>query len=191
MRARFAILCGVLLFSIMVPTTAHAGSWSAFVAWLSDLDPKSGGIGIEMRLFCPGATGAAVDNVSAEFACDPDTRQKFVIKASAAILLGTLNDNGGTVSVLPVLGSVETDINDRFSVGGGAGVIHVGGTLVGAVTRPLIQAQVTFKIPNVKLGVRPELNLIPKGFPAGAFAVDAPETGTEVVPGLSFVVTFK
>ena len=93
MRARFAILCGVLLFSIMVPTTAHAGSWSAFVAWLSDLDPKSGGIGIEMRLFCPGATGAAVPNVSAEFACDPDMEQKLVIKASAAILLGTLNDN--------------------------------------------------------------------------------------------------
>jgi hypothetical protein len=191
MRARFAILCGVLLFSMMVPATAHAGSWSAFVAWISDLDPKSGGIGIEMRLFCPWAPGTPAPGVSPKFLCDPDEEQRLVIKASAAVLLGTLDDNGGTVSVLPVLGSVETDIGENFSVGVGAGVIHVGGTLVGAVTRPLVHAQATFKIPNVRIGVRPELNLIPKGFPAGAFAVNAPATGTELVPGLSFVVTFK
>ena len=185
MRARFAILCGVLLFSIMVPTTAHAGSWSAFVAWLSDLDPRSGGLGVEMRLFCPNAVGTD------RFECDPDIRQTVVIKASAAILLGTLNDNGGTISVLPVLGSVETDVHPNVSIGAGAGVIHVGGTLVGSVTRPLIQAQATLKIPKVKLGIRPELNFIPKGFPAGAFAVGAPETGAEVVPGLSVVLSFK
>jgi len=191
MRRCFAILCGVLLFSVMVPTTAHAGPWSTFVAWLSDLDPKSGGIGIEMRLFCPTATGPDVNGVSPRVACDPRTDQRAVIKASAAILLGTLNDNGGTISVLPVLGSVETDVNSSLSVGGGAGVIHVGGTLVGAVTRPLIQVQATFKNRNAGIGVRPELNVIPKGFPAGAFAVGAPATGAEVVPALSVIFSFK
>jgi hypothetical protein len=185
MRRCFAILGGILLFSVMVPTTAHAGPWSAFVAWLSDLDPKSGGIGIETRLFCPAADGAA------RVACDLDTNQTVVIKASAAVLLGTLNDNGGTISVLPVLGSVETDINNYLSVGGGVGAIHVGGTLVGAVTRPLIQAQATLKLRNAGLGIRGELNVVPKGFPAGAFAVGAPETGTEVVPGLSVVFSFR
>lgn len=186
MRARFAVLCGVLLFSVMSPSTADAGAWSAFVAWLSDLDPKSGGIGIEIRLFCP-----AEASPPARFACDPDTEQTVVIKASAAVLLGTLNDNGGTISVLPVLGSVETDVTNYLSVGGGVGAIHVGGTLVGAVTRPLIQAQATLKIPNLGLGIRPELNVIPKGFPGGAFAAGAPATGTEVVPGVSVVFTFK
>lgn len=186
MRVRFAVLCGVLLFTVMVPTTAQAGPWSAFVAWLSDLDPKSGGVGIEMRLFCPAEASPA-----ARFACDPNTEQKIVIKTSAAVLLGTLNDNGGTISVLPVLGSVETDVTNYLTVGGGAGAIHVGGTLVGAVTRPLIQVQATIKIRNAGLGIRPELNVIPKGFPAGAFAVGAPDTGAEVVPGLSVVFSFK
>ena len=93
--------------------------------------------------------------------------------------------------MLPVLGSVERDVNQYFSFGGGAGVIHVGGTLVGAVTRPLIQAQATLKISKVGVGIRPELNVIPKGFPAGAFAVGAPDTGTEVVPGVSVVFSFK
>ena len=187
MRASFAVLCGVLLFSVGLPTPAHAGAWSAFVAWLSDLDPKSGGVGVEMRLFCPSAPGGG----TARFDCDPATVQPVVIKASAAILLGTLNSDGGTISVIPVLGSVETDLGKYVSVGGGAGAIHVGGTLVGAVTRPLIQAQVTFKIPNVNLGVRPEVNVIPKGFDAGTFARGAPKTGTEVVPGLSVVLSFK
>jgi hypothetical protein len=191
MRARFAILCGVLLFSVMFPATAHAGPWSAFVAWLSDLDPKSGGIGIETRIFCPTLDDTPVNGVSPRFTCDPDTVPKTVIKASAAVLLGTLNESGGTISVLPVLGSLERDVTREFSFGGGAGVIHVGGTLVGAVTRPLIQFQATLKFPNVGIGVRPELNLIPKGFPAGTFAAGAPETGTEVVPGLSVVISFK
>ena len=185
MRVRFAVLCGVLLFSVMSPSTAHAGVWSAFVAWLSDLDPRSGGIGIEVRLFCPTLAGAA------RFTCEPDDAPKTVIKTSAAILVGTLNEDGGTISVLPVLGSVERDVNRHFSFGGGAGVIHVGGTLVGSVSRPLIQAQATFRIPNVRVGIRPELNVIPKGYPAGAFAVGAPETGTEVVPGISVVFSFR
>jgi hypothetical protein len=191
MRVRFAVLWGVLLFSVALPTTAHASGWSAFVAWLSDMDPKAGGIGIETRLFCPSAPAGPVNGVSPRFACDPDTNQKVVIRASAAILLGTLNENGGTIFVMPVLGSVETDVNEYFSIGGGAGVIHVGGTLVGAVTTSLLQAQVTLKIPKVGLRVRPELNVMPEGFPAGAFAVGAPATGTEVVPGLSVVFSFK
>lgn len=107
------------------------------------------------------------------------------------VLLGTLNENGGTIFVLPVLGSVERDVTPHFSFGGGAGVIHVGGTLVGAVTRPLIQAQATLTIPNVGLGIRPELNVIPKGFPPGAFAPGAPDTGAEVVPGVSIVFSFR
>ena len=184
MRVRFAVLCGVLLFSVMSPSTAHAGAWSAFVAWLSDLDPKSGGIGIEMRLFCPNAVGPD------RFECGAATTHPVIFKASAAVLLGTLNEDGGTVSVIPMLGSVEFE-HKHFSFGGGAGVIHVGGTLVGAVTRPLIQGQVTLKIPSVGIGIRPELNVIPKGFPAGAFAAGAPDTGAEVVPGLSFVWSFK
>ena len=70
-------------------------------------------------------------------------------------------------------------------------MIHVGGTLVGGITRLLIQGQVTVKFPNIRLGVRPELNVIPKGFPAGAFAVGSPATGAEVVPGLSVVWFFN
>jgi hypothetical protein len=184
MRVRFAVLCGVLLFSVVSPATAHAGAWSAFVAWLSDLDPKSGGVGVEMRLFCPNAIGPD------RFECGPATTHPVIFKASAAILLGTLNENGGTISVVPVLGSVEFE-HTHFSFGGGAGVIHVGGALDGGITRPLIQGQVTIKIPNVGLGIRPELNVIPKGFRAGAFAPGAPATGTEVVPGLSVVLSFK
>jgi hypothetical protein len=191
MRASLAVLCRVLLISVLLPTTAHAGPWSAFVAWLSDLDPRSGGIGIETRIYCPLAGDTLVNGVPAKYACDPDREQDVIIKASAAVLLGTLNESGGTISVLPVLGSVETDVTSHLAVGGGTGVIHVGGTLVGSVTRSLIQVQATLKIPNVGLRVRPELNLIPNGFPAGAFTAGAPETGTEVVPGISFIISFN
>jgi hypothetical protein len=185
-RVRFAVLCGVLLFSVVSPATAHASGWSAFVAWLSSLDPQSGGGGIEVRFFCPKAVGPA------RFDCDRATNHPVIFKASAAILFGERLAGGDRITVFPALGSVETDINDHFSIGGGAGVIHVGGTLVDSVTKPLIQGQLTVKVmfSKLRLGIRPEVNVIPQGFPPGAFAVGAPATGTEVVPGVSAVFTF-
>lgn len=188
MRSRITILCGFLLFSVMA-TPAHAGPWSAFVAWLSDLDPKSGGIGIEMLLFCPPSTGSATTD---RFKCErglPDGKvtHKFLVKSSAAVLLGTLNEDGGTIFVTPVLGIVEKEFQN-VSFGAGMGFIHVGGTLVGGVTRPLIQVgRITIDIPKTGFGFRTELNLIPKGFPAGAFAVGGAATGTEFAVGLSVV----
>ena len=186
MRVRFAVLCGVLLFSVVLPTTAHAGGWSAFVAWLSSLDPQSGGGGIEVRFVCPMAAG------SARFDCDRATNHPVIFKASAAVLFGETLPGGDRIIVFPALGSVETDINNRFSIGGGAGVIHVAGTFGDSVTKPLIQGQVTvkFMFSKFRLGIRPEVNVIPEGFPPGAFALGAPATGTEVVPGVSAVFTF-
>jgi hypothetical protein len=188
MRSRITILCGFLLFSVMAAAPAHAGPWSAFVAWLSDLDPKSGGIGIEMTLFCPPAKDSAVKE---PFECAPrdrtaNIRHKLLIKSSAAVLLGTLNEDGGTIAVVPVLGIAEWEFN-RVSVGAGLGAIHVAGTLVGGVTEPLLQARISVPIRKIGFAVRGELNLIPNGFPAGAFAVGSPATGTEVAFGLAFV----
>ena len=71
------------------------------------------------------------------------------------------------------------------------GAVKRAEALLSSQQASLLQAQATFRIPNVGLGVRPELNVIPKGFPAGAFAAGAPETGTEVVPGLSVVISFR
>ena len=190
MRSRITILCGFLLFSVMSVTPAHAGPWSAFVAWLSDLDPKSGGIGIEMRLFCPKAEGPTIEGIPPQFACDLKQTQKWVIKSSAAFMLGTLNEDGGTVSVVPVLGIVEKEFTHRslrYSLGAGVGLIHVGGTLVGGVTQPLLQARATIEIPKTGFGFRTEFNLLPKGFPAGAFAVGSSATGKEFALGLSVV----
>ena len=185
MRSRITIVCGFLLFTTMAATPAHAGYWSSFVAWLSDLDPKSGGLGVELSLFCPPAEGNA-DRT----ACIADAAHRYEIKSSAAFLLGTLNEDGGTIFVAPVLGIVEKDYG-QVSVGAGLGFIHVGGTLVGSVTRPLAQVgRITVDIPKTTLKFRTELNLIPKGFPAGAFEVDSPETGTEFVVGLSVVLGF-
>jgi hypothetical protein len=72
-------------------------------------------------------------------------------------------------------------------VGAGAGVIHVGRTLQGGITRGLLQASVTFPIPNKRLAVRVEANVIARGFPAGTFSPGSPATGTERVYGISFV----
>lgn len=194
MRSRITVLFGVLLFSVLFATPAHAGPWSAFVAWLSDLDPKSGGLGIEMSLFCPPSTAASSQKPGAKFECalpDSRTREKdphtFRIKSSVALLVGTLNETGGTIFVVPVLGIVEKQYS-KVHIGLGAGVIHVGGTLVGGVTQPLIQPlRITYPIPNVDFGVRFELNVLPKGFPAGAFATGAPEKGAEVAVGISVI----
>jgi len=185
MRARIAILSGFLLFSVMSATPAHAGPWSAFVAWLSDLDPKSKGLGLEMTLFCPPARGTNDQNADVKFECESSLGRKYLVKASAAVMLGTLNESGGTIFVVPVLGTVETQYKSLF-VGAGAGVIHVGGTLVGGVSQLLIQpVRVTYRVPRVDLGIRAEVNVLTKGFPAGTFAVGAPEKGAEVAFGIS------
>ena len=189
MRSRITILCGFLLFSVMFVTPAHAGPWSAFISWLSDLDPKSGGLGLEFPIFCTPATrdpSAAKTVAPSKFACVRTDEPRLVVKGSAAFLLGTLNDNGGTMFAAPVLGIVEKQMRQVY-VGAGVGVIHVGGTLQGSITRGLLQLNVTYPIPKIQMGLRAELNIIPKGFPAGTFSPGSAETGAETVLGISFV----
>ena len=188
MRSRITILCGFLLFSGMLAAPAQAGPWSAFISWLSDLDPKTGGAGLEFPIFCTPATQVpppAKPGTLSTFACT-GREPRIVVKGSAAFLLGTLNDNGGTMFAAPVLGIVEKQWRQVY-VGAGAGVIHVGGTLRGGITRGLLQVNVTYPIPNIQMGLRAELNVIPRGFPAGTFRPGSTETGTEAVLGISFV----
>jgi len=185
MRSRITILSAFVLFTLMTAAPAHAGPWSAFVAWLSDLDPKTGGAGIELALKCAFAEGADV-KAREEFGCAPRGKSKVVVKTSAAALFGTLNEDGGTIVVAPVLGIVETRLGSVY-VGGGAGFIHVAGTLEGSVTRFLGQARITVPLPNKNFGFRAEFNVIAEGFPAGAFAVGSPATGTEFPVALSIV----
>jgi hypothetical protein len=189
MRSRITILSGVLLFSLMLPTPAQAGSWSAFIAWLSDLDPKTGGAGLEFTIFCtPPTTDSSLPKPSApsKFACVRTGDPRLVVKGSAAFLFGTLNDTGGTVFAAPALVIVEKQMRNLY-VGAGAGAIHVGGTLRGGITRGLVQANVTYPIPKIQMGVRAELNVILKGFPAGTFRPGGPATGTEAALGISLV----
>ena len=186
MRSRITILCGFLLFSVMVATPAHAGRWSAFVAWLSDLDPKSGGAGIELALGCAFSSAAADQTAKEQFGCAPRGKSTAVVKASAALLFGTLNEGGGTIVVAPVLGIVEKRLGSVY-VGGGAGFIHVAGTLEGGITRFLGQARVTVPLPNKNWGFRAEFNVIAEGFPAGTFGVGSSATGTEYPVALSVV----
>jgi hypothetical protein len=185
MRSRITILCGVLLFSVMFATPAHASRWSAFLAWLSDLDPKSGGAGIELALKCAFAPDADA-KLKEQFGCAPRGKSTVTFKTSAALLFGTLNEDGGTIFVAPILAIVEKRVGSIY-VGGGAGFIHVGGTLEGGITRALLQARVTVPIRDSNFGFRAEFNVIPEGFPAGAFGVGRPETGTEYPVALSIV----
>src|SRR5262245_14182622 len=147
MRARITILCGFLLFTGALATPAQAGPWSAFISWLSDLDPKSGGLGLEFPIYCtpptePPPTAREQKPAATSLACTRTGEPRQVAKASAAFLLGTLNSDGGTVFVVPTLGIYEWQKrNVYFGFGGGA--IHVGGTLEGGITRGLIQANVT------------------------------------------------
>ena len=181
MRARITILCGFLLFSPLLATPAQAGPWSAFISWLSDLDPKTGGLGIEFPIFCtpatqPLPTPKEQKPAASKWACTRTDENRFVVKGSAAFLLGTLNADGGTVFVAPGLLIVEKQMK-RLYVGAGAGAIHVGGTLQGGITRGLIQFNVTAPIPQAHLAIRFEVNVIPKGFPAGTFSPGSAETG--------------
>ena len=185
MRSRITILCGFLLFSVMFVSPAHAGPWSAFVAWLSDLDPKSGGAGIELALGCAFSETTDV-KTREQFGCAPRGMSKTVFKTSAAALFGTLNEDGGTIVVAPVLLIVERRLGSVY-VGGGAGFIHVAGTLEGGVTRFLAQGRVTVPFPNKNFGFRAEFNVIADGFPAGAFAAGSAATGTEYPVALSIV----
>jgi len=190
MRTRITILCGFLLFSVMFVTPAQAGPWSSFISWLSDLDPKTRGAGLEFLIVCTpqskDPSGPSTQEATI-FGCGPTERPgRTVLKGSAAFLLGTLNDNGGTIFAAPVLVIVERQ-QKNFYYGAGAGVINVGGTLKGGITRGLFQVNVTYPIPKVHIGVRAELNVIAKGFPAGAFSPTSAETGTEKLLGISIV----
>ena len=47
MRSRITIVLAAICLSLAAPRPAHAGGWAAFVAWISKLDPKVLGIGVE------------------------------------------------------------------------------------------------------------------------------------------------
>jgi hypothetical protein len=179
MRSRLTILCGVMLLSVLSPRPANASGWSAFVAWLSDLDPKSQGLGVEVSPFCRS-------HDSSDTCTYPKNKGDVMIRASTALLVGSVPGQVGKMYVWPVLGIVEVKAASHLYVGGGLGAIRVGGIPAGDLTRPLLQGRVTVGL-GPSIGFRVEGNVIPRGFPANAFNNGKSATGTETVLGLSFV----
>jgi hypothetical protein len=173
MRSRLTILCGVILLSFLSPRPASASGWSAFVAWLSDLDPQSGGFGVDVpvRPFCkPG------DRPST---CTESKDKRWpIFGASTALLVASVEGQPGKIYVWPALGVAEWNVSKTLELGGGVGFIRV--------TNWLVQARATVAL-GAGFSFRVEGNLIPRGYPADAFGPGKPATGTEFVPGLAFV----
>ncbi len=127
------------------------------------------------------------------------TVKRFGRRAAGALPFDPLASLGGSLlqkdAIAPACLEVvppEADIvvqrqTPHVFWGLGAGVIHVGGSLHGGITRGLLQANITYPIPKKPWGVRVELNVIPKGFPAGTFTVAGAPTRTERLVGISFV----
>ncbi len=175
MRSRVTILCGVILLSIVAPRPAAASGWGAFVAWLSELDPWSVGIGVEIPIkpLC-----SPLDPCTAQVH-DP----KPVFKTSAAVLVGSVEGQVGKMYVLPAAAILEWRLAEHFYGGGGGGYLQVGGIPGGVVKQGFTQLRVTAIIKGV--GVRFEYNQLYKGFKENAFGNGKPATGKEPVFGLS------
>jgi len=190
MRRLVPILCAAILLTVVAPRPAAAGPWSAFVAWLSDLDPKSGGIGMETA-FCrsrdvPQGTEVNKENIDF-YHCTYPRQGSVFVKANYAITVGAANDQGARMYTVPVTFLAETRIKHTIIFPAvGAGFIVVGGIPAGELTRFVFQARVTIPIKG-GTGVRFDYNLIPQGFPAGAFSAGSPATGAESVFGIAFV----
>jgi hypothetical protein len=181
MRRGATILCAVILFSIVAPRQASAGAWSSFVAWLSNLDPKSFGLGTELPVNClpdkEPQVGQGQESDLEKKCVYPNSKRPVLVKVSTFLAVGPNKDHVGTMYVVPAVGLAEWRLK-RVYPAAGAGIIHVGGVPGGELTRELLQARVS--VPTGKgTAIRFDYNFIPRGFPAGAFEAGAPETGAE------------
>ncbi|HUL72870.1 MAG TPA: hypothetical protein VLT86_07200 [Vicinamibacterales bacterium] len=199
MRRPVILISAVVLLTLAAPRPAAAGPWSAFVAWLSDLDPKSGGIGMETALCRSKPVPQGVDPASVEGqnirTCTYPAPGKLLVRANYAVTVGAADDQGARMYTVPVTflaeyrppsheGNQEPKV--MFLPAAGAGFIVVGGIPAGDLTRFVFQLRATLRFKG-GAGVRVDYNLIPQGFPAGAFSAGSPKTGAESVWGIAFV----
>jgi hypothetical protein len=194
MRKRVMLVCAVTLFNVIAPRPASAGAWSSFVAWLSNLDPDSLGLGTEFPLCIPQRPDSTSDLEERKFkgCVYPAKGREVLWKVSASLNAGPVfgENEKGLMYTVPAVLLAEWKWLGVYPAAGG-GFIHVGGIEGGQQTRALLQARVTVPFKESGKGIRFDYNFIPDGFPAGAFQAGAPATGSEHVLGIAFVFLRK
>lgn len=156
MRKGLTILSLLVAFSFY-PRPASAGVWDAFVTWLSELDPKSGGV-----------IGGMSENVhTSKSRGTPSCSDQVSVSGQTGTLFGSAD--GNAVTVVPYYGVVEFHCTGGFEIGGGFGGLSVFGAPVGhSLTKPIAVAQITASL-GKNWALRGGVMYTLQGFDAGDF----------------------
>ncbi len=156
MRSRLTILLFLVAFTLY-PRPASAGVWDAFVTWLSELDPKSGGV-----------IGGMSENVHTRSTLQTHSCANQVSISGQTGVLGGSAD-GNAVTVVPYYFVVEAHCTGGFEIGGGFGALSVFGAPVGhSLTKPIAVAQITASLGG-NWALRGGAMFTLQGFDAGDF----------------------
>jgi hypothetical protein len=191
MRSRMIFVLAALFLTLVVPRPAHAGGWTAFIAWLSKLDPgPSKGIGLEFTPQC--LRKGSFDVMTCTYPSGKPAFLKPVIRAEGQLLVGNVDNEVGHAMVFLAMGTADYLRVSRVFIGSGGGALVVSGIPGGHQTvlalRPVRVTVVAST--RARIGFKAEWNWLPQGFPEGAFAAGAPKTGQESVVGVSFFWVF-
>ena len=195
MRSRWFIGLAVVLFSVASVRPAEANGWSAFVSWLSSLDPGSSkGFGVEFEL----TRLAKRDQTPPPYfgQLSEPKGERFRIKASTSLLAGKQDGQIGKAYVWPVTVVLEVPLMNYVHVGAGGGFLRVGGIPGPNPAPDATGTSVTTGLLNVRLtlaaqrhvGVRLDYYRAIPGFDANVFGPNQRNTGQENVWGVSVFV---
>ena len=159
MRSRLTIVLAAVLMSVVAPRPAHAGGWAAFVAWISKLDPKVIGVGVE------GNVGE-MDRTSAT-SMKWIQKVKFNVEPSYELGLEKTNDHLVSAFTTFVMADMTTSRNFDIGLGGGP-LIVVNTPNESTIANLGLVARITAPSTG-KFAVRVAYLLIVPGFDADVF----------------------
>jgi hypothetical protein len=159
MRSRLTILLAAILLSVVAPRPAHAGGWAAFLAWISKLDPKVVGVGIEGNI-------GEVDRTSATSKTWIQ-KVRFNVEPGYEISLEKTNDRLVHAFTTFVMADVKTSKNFDIGLGGGP-LLAINTPTESTIANLGLVARITAPS-NTKFAVRVAYLLIVPGFDADVF----------------------
>ena len=159
MRSRLTIVLAAVFLSVVAPRPAYAGGWAAFVAWISKLDPKVVGVGLE------GNVGE-VDRTSAT---SMKWIQKVRLNIEPAYEISLEKTDGHLVQAFTTFVMADLATSKKFDLGfGGGPLVAVNTPAESAVVNLGLVARVTAPSTG-RFAVRVAYLLIVPGFDADVF----------------------
>jgi len=171
MRSRLTIVLAAVVLSVVLPRPAHAGGWAAFLGWISKLDPKVVGIGVEGNVGEKDRQGAT----SMKWI----QKVKFNVEPAVELALEKTDDHLTSAFMTFVMADLTTSKNFDIGFGGGP-LIAVNTPAESTIANLGLVARITAPSTG-KFAIRVAYLLIVPGFDADVF-------GKEHKPEHSYMV---